>query len=131
MKSSPAAQRTQMLQRTGRPNEIVLSQIGRQCAHVREAKSDVLRKARLGAEPTLVERLGGRRVLAGGNPAACLRFRCGQIGGDDVAAPGRAESGQWFLAHGKAQPAPARLKHAPLVQRLGDETPLPNLAMQV
>ena len=54
----------------------------------------------------------------------------GLVGGHQVTALGREQRHQRLLAHAEAEARAPGREHAPLGQRLGDEQPLPHLAVQ-
>ena len=120
-----------MLEGARGPREVEAAQVGGDRVHVDGPEADPAHEQLVGAQPVRVEVLEPARPLRPRSPSSPRRRRTRAAGRwrrrrtprrrrAPPAAPGRRRT------RGRSAPAPA----CPLVQRLGDEEPLPHLAVE-
>jgi hypothetical protein len=108
----PGLDRSEMLQRAGRPAEIEIVQIRGDGVHVDRAEGHRLVEALVRADGGAAERLEIAQMLSARVPVGRSRVVGRQIGRDDRAAARRQHCRQRFPADAEAQSARARLEHA-------------------
>ncbi len=127
----PGRQRPEMLESARRPRKVEAVQVRRKRVHVDGAVGHPLLELLRRTQPERVQvHQSAGPLHLGVRPARSDGGLVRLVGGDDVTAGVGEERHQRLLPHAEPEPRAPGGEHAPLPQRLGDEEPLPHLAVE-